>query len=72
MAREDEIKLIAYSIWEEEGCPPGRDCDHWYRAEVIWEARQPKAAARSTKIESKPAAKSTSKASTAQKKSKPA
>jgi hypothetical protein len=40
MGREDEIKLIAYKIWEEEGCVDGRDCDHWFRAEVIWEQQQ--------------------------------
>jgi hypothetical protein len=48
MAKEDEIKLIAYNIWEEEGCVEGRDCEHWYRAELIWQQqqqKQPKAAA---------------------------
>ncbi len=40
MAKEDEVRLIAYHIWEEEGCPNGRDCEHWYMAETIWEERQ--------------------------------
>ncbi len=40
MGREDEIKLIAYTIWEEEGCIDGHDCEHWYRAEVIWQQQQ--------------------------------
>ncbi len=40
MGRDDEIKLIAYNIWEQEGCPEGRECEHWYRAEAIWEVRQ--------------------------------
>jgi hypothetical protein len=40
LGREDEIKLIAYSKWEEEGCAHGRDCEHWYRAESIWEQQQ--------------------------------
>jgi len=40
MDREEEIKLIAYGIWEEEGCPHGRHHDHWYRAEIIWEEKQ--------------------------------
>ena len=40
MGREDEIRLIAYKIWEEEGCPNGRDCEHWFRAEVIWDQQQ--------------------------------
>ena len=46
MAREDEIRLIAYNIWEQESCPHGKDCEHWFRAEVIWEEQQkPKAVA---------------------------
>lgn len=40
MEREDEVRLIAYRIWEEEGCPNGRDCEHWFRAEIIWEQQQ--------------------------------
>jgi len=40
MGREDEIRSIAYTIWQEEGCCDGRDIEHWYRAEVIWEERQ--------------------------------
>jgi hypothetical protein len=37
MGREDEIRAIAYGIWEAEGYCHGYDCDHWLRAEVIWE-----------------------------------
>jgi len=40
MGREDEIRLIAYNIWEEESCPNGRDCEHWFRAEVVWEQQK--------------------------------
>jgi len=46
MGREDEIRIIAYSIWEEEGCFAGHDCEHWLRAEVIWEEKQKNEAAR--------------------------
>ena len=35
MEREDEIRLIAYNIWQEEGCFDGRDCEHWFRAEAM-------------------------------------
>ncbi len=70
MAREDEIKLIAYNLWEEESCPEGRDCEHWYRAEVIWEEQQkPKTAVKSSSMESKPAVKQTRKVIAAKKKS---
>ncbi len=37
MGKEDEIRLIAYGLWEEEGCPHGLDHEHWIRAEAIWE-----------------------------------
>lgn len=40
MGREDEIRLIAYAIWEEESCPDGRDCEHWLTAETLWEKRE--------------------------------
>lgn len=40
MGQEDEIRLIAYRIWEKEGCLNGRDCEHWYKAEVIWNQQQ--------------------------------
>lgn len=36
MNHEDEIRVIAYRIWEEEGCPHGREMEHWIRAETIW------------------------------------
>ena len=35
--REEEIRLIAYRIWEEEGRPHGRDLEYWQKAEEIWE-----------------------------------
>jgi len=40
MAREDEIRVIAYKIWEEEGRVDGHDGDHWFRAEAIWEREE--------------------------------
>ncbi|OGO20736.1 MAG: hypothetical protein A2144_08475 [Chloroflexi bacterium RBG_16_50_9] len=40
MGREDEIKTIAYRIWEEEGRGDGHDFDHWLMAEAIWEDEQ--------------------------------
>jgi len=38
--REEEIRLIAYRIWEEEGRPHGRDWEHWRKAEAIWQKQQ--------------------------------
>ena len=54
MVKEDEIRLIAYTIWEQENCPNGKDCEHWFRAEAIWEEKQkPKSAATATKTQPK-------------------
>ena len=32
---EDKIREVAYRLWEEEGCPNGKDSEHWTMAEVI-------------------------------------
>ena len=32
LARDERIRAIAYSLWEEEGCLDGRDQEHWLRA----------------------------------------
>lgn len=54
MIQENEIRSIAYSIWQEEGCRDGHDCEHWLRAEVIWEQQQKQqVAGKSVKTESK-------------------
>ena len=39
MEREEEIRLIAYRIWEEEGRPQALDFDRWLKAEAIWHER---------------------------------
>ncbi len=31
----EEMQIIAYHLWEEEGRPEGKDIDHWLRAEQI-------------------------------------
>jgi hypothetical protein len=45
MGREDEIRVIAYTIWEEDGCCEGHDVEHWLMAETIWQGKQSKATA---------------------------
>lgn len=40
MQRENEVKQIAYHIWEEQGHPDGRDLEHWLKAEVVWQEKQ--------------------------------
>jgi hypothetical protein len=40
MEKEEEIRKIAYQLWEQEGCVNGRDCEYWVKAEQIWEGSQ--------------------------------
>jgi prophage tail gpP-like protein len=63
MSREEEIRLIAYCIWEEEDCCHGHDVEHWLKAELIWETQNKgekqkrKSVSKGTKTESKQATK---------------
>ena len=36
MERQEEIQVIAYLLWQNEGCPEGRHLDHWLKAEAMW------------------------------------
>jgi hypothetical protein len=38
MDREDRIRVRAYDIWIAEGCPEGRESDHWQQAAADVEA----------------------------------
>ena len=72
MAKEDEIRLIAYNIWEQEGCTNGKDCQHWFRAEAVWDKQQkPKAVATSVKTRPDQVAQKTNKDKVARKKARP-
>jgi hypothetical protein len=39
--REQQIRERAYAVWEEEGCPDGRDREHWLQAEAEIVAEDP-------------------------------
>lgn len=43
MIPEDVIRQRSYEIWEREGCPAGKDLEHWLRArrELEAEFRRP-------------------------------
>jgi len=32
-SENDKVRVRAYEIWEREGCPDGKDQDHWFEAE---------------------------------------
>jgi ribosomal protein L37AE/L43A len=60
LERDQEIRRIAYSLWECEGCPNGRDVQHWLKAQMIWEETnrpQPKAIAKRSKAPTRKKAK---------------
>ncbi len=40
MANEEDIQRLAYSIWEQEGRPDGRDVDHYLLAKHMLEERE--------------------------------
>ena len=40
MATEEEIRALAYSIWEQEGHPEGKHEEHYLRAKQILEERE--------------------------------
>lgn len=42
MGREDEIRLIAYNLWEIENRPEGRQSEHWAKAEALWQEQNAK------------------------------
>jgi hypothetical protein len=41
--REEQIRKLAYRIWQEEGYPQGYEVQHWLKAEALWlEQNRPK------------------------------
>lgn len=40
MATEDEIKRLAYKLWQEEGQPDGKDLEHYFQARRILEEKE--------------------------------
>jgi len=33
-SQQEQIATLSYLIWESEGCPEGRDAEHWAQAEA--------------------------------------
>jgi len=42
MLTDEDIKKLAFAIWEEEGRPDGKDVEHYLRAKKILEEREAK------------------------------
>ncbi|MGO9379389.1 MAG: DUF2934 domain-containing protein [Dissulfurispiraceae bacterium] len=70
MDYRQEIEIIAFELYQLDGCIPGRELDHWLRAEVIFHDRNSAAAAVKPSAAKKTAAAGTAKKKVAPKKSK--
>jgi len=40
MVTEEQIRKLAYAIWEQEGRPEGKDLEYYFRAKKILEERE--------------------------------
>lgn len=40
MATEQQVRELAYAIWEKEGRPQGKDVEHYFRARQILEHQE--------------------------------
>lgn len=40
MDREEEIRQLAYRLWEQEGRGAGGEMERWLRAEAMWREEQ--------------------------------
>jgi hypothetical protein len=40
MPTEQQMKELAYALWEQEGRPDGKDLEHYYRARQILEEQE--------------------------------
>ena len=49
--REEQIRKLAYRIWQEEGYPQGYEVQHWLKAEAMWlEQNRPKNSPKQRKV----------------------
>jgi hypothetical protein len=55
MTRDEEIRQVAYRLWQEAGRPDGYDVQHWLEAEIIWlEEHRPQSGPKQSKPKSAP------------------
>ena len=40
MVTEEQIRELAYAIWEQEGRPEGKDLEYYFRAKQMLEERE--------------------------------
>ena len=37
--RDEEIRQLAYKLWQDAGCPNGTDLEHWLKAQELWQEK---------------------------------
>ena len=37
--RDEEIRQLAYRIWQESGCSNGSELQHWLKAQELWQEK---------------------------------
>jgi hypothetical protein len=47
--REQEIRQLAYKLWQDAGCPHGHDVTYWLTAESLWLDKQRRQVAKPAK-----------------------
>jgi len=70
MDYKQEIEIIAFDLYQRDGCIQGRELEHWFTAEGIFHSRNKAAAAVTPSASKKTAAAGTAKKKVALKKSK--
>jgi hypothetical protein len=40
MDSDEKIRELAYFLWQQEGCPDGKDTEHYFRAKKILEDQE--------------------------------
>jgi len=54
MDRENDIREIAYQLWEQDGRADGRALDYWLTAEALWTRQHQAAEARVQAVSTPP------------------
>jgi Protein of unknown function (DUF2934) len=54
MNTDEAIRQRSYLIWKQEGCPEGRNLDHWLRAKAEVEA-EPRSPGKKSRAAASPA-----------------
>jgi hypothetical protein len=40
MVSDEQIRELAYYLWQQEGCPDGKATEHYFRAKIMLEVQE--------------------------------